>query len=83
MRVSSDNNAAEENTMTRKDLIAIAVDAIWASDDHAVTSTVSDTIIDAAVEGGYELDDGEIELIEEEAAQKVADKVADNAERMA
>lgn len=68
--------------MTRKDLITIAVDAIWASDEHAVTSTISDAIIEAAVNGDYDLADGEIELIEEAAAQKVADKLADNAARM-
>jgi hypothetical protein len=68
--------------MTRSDLIAIAVDAIWTSDDHAVDLVVSAAIIDAAVDGNYGLDEGEVELIEEAAAQKVADVLADNAARM-
>lgn len=66
--------------MDRTELIAIAMDAIWASDDHAVTITVDDAVIEAAINGGYELDDGEVDLITEAAAQKVADRLADLAD---
>ena len=68
--------------MTRTDLILVAVEALYASDDHAYTSSVDDAIIDAAVEADYDLDDGEIELIVEAAQDRIAAKLADNAARM-
>lgn len=59
------------NTMTRKDLIARALQLIT---DGTTRRICDEQIIQLAIDGDYELDDGELDLVWEAADQRHQDR---------